>query len=108
MGRGGLERFARLAHRWLGMGALGFLLLSVVTGLLWADAKFLYWDEPYKEKVRPVAGPPVDSVKLPLDQALLLPIRDYVNLVVAHTRVQGLRFSAEGWFPILVDLRLAP
>lgn len=72
MGRRGLERFARLAHRWLGMGALGFLLLSVVTGLLWADAKFLYWDEPYKEKVRPVAGPPVDSVKLPLDQALLL------------------------------------
>jgi uncharacterized membrane protein YkoI len=53
------------------MGALGFLLLSVVTGLLWADAKFLYWDEHYKEKVRPLAGPPVEFAKVPLEQALL-------------------------------------
>lgn len=71
MSRGGSERIVRLAHRWLGMGALGFVLLSVVTGLLWADAKFLYWDDHYKEKVRPLAGPALETAKLPVDRALL-------------------------------------
>lgn len=42
------------------------------------------------------------------EAALLLPIRDYVDLVVASNRVQGVHFSAEGWFPFLIDLRLAP
>src|SRR5918993_3256324 len=68
MNRGGYERRVRQAHRWIGLGAIGFLLLSVSTGLLWADAKFLYWDEHYKEKVRPLAGPPVESATLSLDR----------------------------------------
>jgi len=72
MSRGGSERVIRLAHRWLGMGALGFLLLSVVTGLLWADAKFLYWDDHYKEKVRPLIGPALEMAKLPVDRAILV------------------------------------
>lgn len=42
------------------------------------------------------------------DQALVLPIRDYINLVVTSSRLQGLRFSEQGWFPFLIDLRLAP
>ncbi len=41
------------------------------------------------------------------EQALLLPIRDYINLVVANARVLDLRFSAQGWFPNLIDLQLA-
>jgi peptide/nickel transport system substrate-binding protein len=41
-----------------------------------------------------------------LDQALLLPVRDYVNLVVANSHVLDLRFSAQGWFPHLIELRL--
>jgi peptide/nickel transport system substrate-binding protein len=40
-------------------------------------------------------------------QALILPVRDYVNLVVANSRVLDVRFSAQGWFPHLIDLRLA-
>jgi peptide/nickel transport system substrate-binding protein len=40
-------------------------------------------------------------------EAVLLPIRDYVNLVVAGTDVQGLRYDAQGWNPILIDLSLA-
>ncbi|MGZ8423022.1 MAG: PepSY domain-containing protein [Nitrospira sp.] len=72
MSRGGYERVFRQAHRWFGIGALGFLLLSVGTGLLWADAKFLYWDEHYKEKVRPLAGPPVESATVSLDRAFSL------------------------------------
>ena len=71
MSRGGSERIIRLAHRWLGMGALGFLLLSVVTGLLWADAKFLYWDDHYKEKVRPLVGPALETATLPVDRAIV-------------------------------------
>lgn len=38
------------------------------------------------------------------DQALILPIRDYVNLVVSRADLQGLRFSSQGWFPFLIDL----
>lgn len=40
------------------------------------------------------------------DEALILPIRDYVNLVVASSRVSGLRFSSQGWFPFLIDVKL--
>lgn len=40
------------------------------------------------------------------EEALLLPIRFYVNLVVANKRVEGLHFSAQGWYPILIDLRI--
>lgn len=39
---------------------------------------------------------------------LILPIRDYVDLVVANHRVQGLRFAPQGWFPYLIDLKIAP
>jgi peptide/nickel transport system substrate-binding protein len=42
------------------------------------------------------------------EEALVLPIRDYVNLVVASSQLQGLRFSSQGWFPYLIDLALAP
>jgi peptide/nickel transport system substrate-binding protein len=39
-----------------------------------------------------------------MEAALVLPIRDYVNLNVAHARVQGLRYDARGWFPWLADV----
>lgn len=71
MSRGGSERIVRLAHRWFGMAALGFLLLSVVTGLLWADAKFLYWDDHYKEKVRPMVGPSLEMATLSVERAMV-------------------------------------
>ncbi len=41
------------------------------------------------------------------DNALVLPIRDYVNLVVFHQRIEGLKFSAQGWFPNLIDIQLS-
>lgn len=40
-------------------------------------------------------------------EALILPIRDYVNLNAASTRVENLRFDAYGWFPILNDVTLS-
>lgn len=42
------------------------------------------------------------------EQAILIPIRDYVNLVVVRSDILGLRFSPQGWFPYLIDLRRAP
>ena len=41
-----------------------------------------------------------------MEQALVLPLRDYVNLNVARAEVQGLHFDAQGWFPWLIDVRL--
>jgi len=40
------------------------------------------------------------------EETLIIPIRDYVNLVIANERVTGLHFSAQGWFPYLIDVRL--
>jgi peptide/nickel transport system substrate-binding protein len=42
------------------------------------------------------------------EEALVLPIRNYVNLVVVNNQVEGLHFSAQGWYPILIDLQMAP
>ncbi len=41
-----------------------------------------------------------------MERAVIVPLRDYVNLVVARSDVQGLHFSAQGWFPYLIDVRL--
>jgi len=41
-----------------------------------------------------------------MEQALLLPIRDYVNLNATSAQVKNLRFDARGWFPLLVDVQL--
>jgi peptide/nickel transport system substrate-binding protein len=42
------------------------------------------------------------------DEALILPLRDYINLVMTSSNVSGLRFSTQGWSPFLIDLRLEP
>ena len=39
-------------------------------------------------------------------ECAVLPLRDYVNLNVAAGRVKGLRFSPQGWFPVLIDAEL--
>ncbi|MCJ7512738.1 MAG: ABC transporter substrate-binding protein [Anaerolineales bacterium] len=41
-------------------------------------------------------------------QALVLPIRDYTNLVVHRRDLSNLSFSRQGWNPYLIDLRPAP
>jgi peptide/nickel transport system substrate-binding protein len=41
-----------------------------------------------------------------MESALIIPIRDYVNLNGLSAQVSGLRFSAQGWFPWLVDVSL--
>lgn len=39
-----------------------------------------------------------------MEQALVLPIRDYVNLNAVNRRVGNLQFDAYGWFPLLYNL----
>jgi peptide/nickel transport system substrate-binding protein len=41
-----------------------------------------------------------------MELALIVPIRDYVNLNMASSQVKGLRYDARGWFPWLVDVKV--
>ncbi len=41
-----------------------------------------------------------------MEQALVLTIRDYVNLNAARAAVHGLRYDQRGWFPWLYDVYL--
>ena len=41
-----------------------------------------------------------------MDLALVLPIRDYVNINATTSAVQGLRYDRRGWFPWLYDVHL--
>jgi hypothetical protein len=41
-----------------------------------------------------------------MELALVLPIRDYVNLNAAQASVKGLQFDRRGWFPWLHDVYL--
>ena len=43
------------------MAVVGFLLVSVGTGLLWANARYLYWPDRYKEKIRPLPPVPIHA-----------------------------------------------
>jgi peptide/nickel transport system substrate-binding protein len=42
-----------------------------------------------------------------MQEALILPIRDYVNLNATSASVQGLTFDPYGWFPLLTNVALA-
>ncbi len=80
----------------------------------WSGYRDAHLDETLLEASRASLDPDrrvalyAEAARITRDRALLLPIRDYVNLVVASSRLQGLRFSTQGWFPQLIDLRLAP
>lgn len=41
-----------------------------------------------------------------MEQALIIPIRDYVNINGVSAQVRGLHFDAQGWFPWLYDVQL--
>lgn len=45
--------------------------------------------------------------RLIMDEALILPIRDYVNLNAAQSTINGLGFDPYGWFPILNNATLS-
>jgi hypothetical protein len=41
-----------------------------------------------------------------MEQALILPIRDTVNLNGAKASLNGLTYDAYGWFPLLANVRV--
>ena len=47
----------RRFHRWLGLGSVVVVLLATITGLLWAYAPYLYWEDGYMERKH--SAPPV-------------------------------------------------
>jgi peptide/nickel transport system substrate-binding protein len=47
-----------------------------------------------------------EAQQLIMAEALILPIRDYVNLNAASAKVKGLRYDLRGWFPWLYDVYL--
>jgi len=47
-----------------------------------------------------------EAQQLIMAEALILPIRDYVNLNATSARVKGLRYDLRGWFPWLYDVYL--
>jgi peptide/nickel transport system substrate-binding protein len=42
-----------------------------------------------------------------MEQALILPIRDYVNLNATQAGVEDLRYDQQGWFPLLYETSVA-
>jgi peptide/nickel transport system substrate-binding protein len=47
-----------------------------------------------------------EAQRLIMSEALIIPIRDYVNLNAASVQVKGLRYDLRGWFPWLHDVSL--
>lgn len=41
-----------------------------------------------------------------MEEAIIVPIRDYVNLNVARAGVQNLRYDRQGWFPWLYEVQV--
>ena len=48
-----------------------------------------------------------EAQQIIMSQALIIPIRDYVNLNAASVQVKGLRYDLRGWFPWLYDVYLS-
>jgi len=66
------------------------------------EAAALLPDSPQRSSLYSAAA---DRIR---EHTLILPVREYVNLVLVRSSVSGLRYSAEGWFPLLVELTTAP
>jgi len=47
-----------------------------------------------------------EAQQIIMAEALIIPIRDYVNLNAASAQVKGLRYDSRGWFPWLYDVYL--
>ena len=90
---------------------LTFLSSNADAGFNWAKIRDAELDQLLKDGVReqdPVRRTEIyaRAQQIIMDQAVLLPIRDYVNINVAGATVQGLRYDPRGWFPWLYDVYL--
>ena len=81
------------------------------TGFNWAKVRDTRIDELLYEGLSTMNADEREAIyadiqRRVMQQALIIPIRDYVNLNGVSTQVRGLRFDARGWFPWLYDVQL--
>lgn len=62
--------FIRRLHRAVAIGSVVFLSSTAVTGLLWAYAPFLYWEEGYMKKKRPTPSPALAEASVTIQEAI--------------------------------------
>jgi len=76
----------------------------------YADAELDGWLHEAVRQVAPEARAPLYALAQEriMEQAVVLPIRDYVNLEGATARLDGVIFSAQGWWPLLRNFQLSP
>ena len=60
----------RRFHRWFGVGSAAIVLLTVVTGLLWAYGPWIFWEPGYREKKHPVATVPFENIQVSPPEAI--------------------------------------
>jgi uncharacterized iron-regulated membrane protein len=76
---------SRRLHRIVGVAGSAFLLLAVITGLLWAYAPYLYWKPDYKQKKNVIPGPPVESARVSVKQAAALARERWPETTLIHS-----------------------
>lgn len=59
-------RNTRKIHRVVTIGSVVFLLISVITGLLWAYAPYLYWEGGYMKRKHEMPPPDITQARLSL------------------------------------------
>jgi uncharacterized iron-regulated membrane protein len=62
--------FSRRAHRLIAIASAIFLVSSACTGLLWAYAPYLYWEEGYMRKKALMSGPAPTAVTVTVQDAM--------------------------------------
>ena len=81
-------------------------------GFNWAKVRDPRLDELLEEGGRTLDSEKREEIyaeaqQIIMTKALIIPIRDYVNLNAASDQVKGLRYDLRGWFPWLYDVHLA-
>ena len=85
---------------------------NVEGGFNWSkfsDAQLDAWLEEGKQEMDEAARREIyaNIQQYIMEKALILPIRDYVNLNAAQADVQDLRYDQQGWFPLLYEATVA-
>ncbi len=72
----------------------------------YADPELDAWLVEAAQSIDPAVRQPLytNIQKRIMDQALVLPIRDYVNIVGVRSDIDGLVYAAQGWWPLLTNL----
>lgn len=89
----------RRFHRWFGVGSSLIVLLAVVTGLLWAYAPHLYWEEGYLERKHPPALADYEAVPLTHRDAIRI-AREQLGAEAAVGSIALRSELGEPWFEV--------